>query len=198
MRLSPLTSVQSCRHASFGALKFVLDKPTKEYLLKLSKEEGLSAKETLETAESTDVMVHNLTYSANKIAKDIIDTSPLRGKTLEEVWPQDTIVKINIKPHRNNDYLALNAYFNNTRFAQEDSEKTYRPHGDDRSDIKTIDLWSFIGDLKEKNHDKLEYYVEKSLHKNSNFNVLKQDIQPMVEDKEEQTAKMLLKKWLNL
>lgn len=189
-------------NVTFGKLKFELDKATKEYLLKLSAEDEMSAGDILETAESTELMMYNLTKKANNLAQENIDKSVLKGKTLDEVWPDDTIVKITVKPKRtSNDKIILNAYFNDNFYNAENDEKLYNSQGADRTKINAVALWSFISDLSTGFGDSLKCFVDKSMKKNSKFRELEQARllnSKVVIDKDEEIAKQKLKKWLNM
>lgn len=187
---------------AFSKLKFELDKTTKEYLLKLSSEDELSAIDILETAESTELMMHNLTNRANSIAQDNIDKSILKGKTIDEVWPNDTVVKITVKPRRTPDEkMLLNAYFNENFYLAENYENLCNPHGPDRTKVNAIALWSFLSNVSTNFGDSLKSFVDKSMKKNSKFYELEQaKLQncKIAVDEDEEIAKQKLKKWLNL
>lgn len=206
MPLSPLSGLSNNKsnafNPGFGALKFELDKPTKHYIVKLAQDENLSSDEILEIAESADIFVKNLTRKANESAQNIIDDSELNGMHLEKVWPNDTVVKVNIKPKRNAvDNLLLSASFNDDFKIEENSENVYTPIGKNRESINIFAVWNFLasinsGEFKEN----IDYFVKKTLKKQSKFNELvdlsKQVIKASLNEKDEM-AKQQIQKWID-
>ncbi len=198
--VSPICFNEKKRSISFGELKFELDKPTKEYLLQLSRKENLSSQDVLEIAVSSDFAVKGLTNKANAIAKELVQKqSFLKGKKLEEIWPEQTFVKVGLRPKRSSsDKMILNAYFNNDHFAEENIENADNPKGSDRKEINTFAFWDFLGELKEQ--EALTFFVEKMLKKQPNYNSLKNNaelVQKSEEERSEDEAKKKLRNWVD-
>lgn len=187
---------------SFGALQFELDKPTKNYIVKLAQEEKFSTDDILQIAESADIFVKKLTKTANTSAQKIIDNSDLKGMNLEEVWPDNTVVKINIKPKRTiAGSLLLNASFNDSFNILEDSDNLYNPHGKDREKINIYCLWNFLSDLHANAfQDGINHFVEKTMKKQSKFKELidtqNQALNATSNEKED-LAKQQIQKWID-
>lgn len=201
MYISPISHTncanKSVKNTSFKKLKFDLDTQSKEYLLFLGKKEAISNKDMLEITNSADYILSSLTNKANSIAEEIVEETPsLKGKTLEEVWPDETFVNVSIKPRRlSQENMILDSYFNGKYFMEEDDIKVFNPQGADREEIRTIDFWSFLADLK--TGEGLKSFVAKNLVKQPQYNALKNNVPAQeVKDLDEQKAKEELIKWI--
>lgn len=188
---------KSLKNISFKKLKFDLDTQSKEYLLFLGKKEAISNKDMLEITNSADFILSSLTIKANSMADEMVKKTPfLKGKTLDEVWPDETVVSVSIKPRRlSQENMILESYFNGKHFMEEDDFKVFNPQGADREEIRTIDFWSFLADLK--TCERLKSFVSKNLVKQPLFNALKNNAPVQeVKDLDEQKAKEELIKWI--